>query len=394
MAVETVKLRVLLVTHRFPPAIGGVEVHAFEVARYLVSRGHEVTVLTSDVFSFPLRRLPKSHQEHVIDGIGVRRFFALPLGVQALTFSPSMIGALLDSDFDVVHAFGYTYPPGYVTAFARALRPFPFILSAIATPPNYSDSFTKKAYQPVGRLVLKQVNHLVVQTNREVDYFASMHFPPSRITKIYGTDISRFRAENTASMASEFRDRYQAFGKIVLFVGRVERDKGVIELVRSAPKVLESFPETKFLVVGPDYGARDEVQGLSTKLGISDKVVLTGGLFGSQLVSAFVAADVFVQPSYHEIISRAAVEALAAGKPIVASDIGALREILDEGANALFSRPGDPESLAEAIKVLLSDGELSRTMRKNNLAKSELFSLERLGQELERIYSECLGQPK
>lgn len=147
-------------------------------------------------------------------------------------------------------------------------------------------------------------------------------------------------------------------GPVVGFVGRVEPRKGVVDLLRAAPALLQRRPDARIVIVGEDeLGAsvayREQAHALARELG--DRVLLTGAVpDASRLMPWF---DVLAVPSLVEPFGTVAAEALAAGTPVVATRSGGMAEYVVDGRNGALVEPGDPAALADALDRVLADAE-------------------------------------
>ena len=176
---------------------------------------------------------------------------------------------------------------------------------------------------------------------------------------LFGSDVIGERADRLR------REIGLKEGPVVGFVGRIVREKGALEFVRAAASVKSSFPEATFIMVGsPLKSDRDvcweEVHRLRDDLGLTGVLHLTGY---RQDVPVFLSLfDCFVLPSYREGMPRALLEAMAAGLPIVATNIRGCREEVVDGATGILVPPRNEHLLADAIMRLLHDREMASSM--------------------------------
>ncbi|GAA4545946.1 glycosyltransferase [Pseudonocardia xishanensis] len=143
----------------------------------------------------------------------------------------------------------------------------------------------------------------------------------------------------------------------VLFVGRLDQEKRVDELLRA----MAAVPGARLEVVG-DGTEREAWHRLAGELGIADRVVWHGFVSEEDLVAAYRRCAVFCMPGIAELQSLVTLEAMAAGKPVVAADAMALPHLVRPGRNGLLFPPGDVEALAASLRTLLADGGTRRRM--------------------------------
>jgi len=144
--------------------------------------------------------------------------------------------------------------------------------------------------------------------------------------------------------------------KIVLFIGRIDPLKGIDQLL-NAMTHLQKVPGLRLIVIGGDKYSTQEMEKLhrlAAGLNIQDAVTFQGSVEHEQLPYFYSAADVCVVPSYYESFGLVALEALASGTPVVATDVGDLRNIIRQGQTGYVLTDNNPENLAEKMDLILS----------------------------------------
>jgi len=179
--------------------------------------------------------------------------------------------------------------------------------------------------------------------------------------------------------------------KIILYLGRIHITKGIDFLVRAYAYLINEmhFKDAVLVIAGPDDGYLKEVRELTDRLGVSKRVLFTGPLYGRDKLEAYVDSEFYVLPSRYETFPMTILEAYACGKPVIASNIGGLRELVDDGKTGLLIDVGDVDQLARAIFSLLNNeveikemGSMGRQYVKSN------FSIEKVVEKLEKVYEE------
>jgi glycosyltransferase involved in cell wall biosynthesis len=175
-----------------------------------------------------------------------------------------------------------------------------------------------------------------------------------------GVDIGRFEMWNGVDL-THFRNRYALPGeKIIFYVGRVVYEKGVHILVEAASRVLESYPHAKFVVAGTgDMLA--ESQHRAWELGIAHKVLFTGFIPDEERDRLFKVADCAVFPSLYEPFGIVTLEAMAAGAPVVVSEVGGLKEVVEHAETGITVYPNDVGSLTWGILHTLEHPQWTQT---------------------------------
>jgi lipopolysaccharide/colanic/teichoic acid biosynthesis glycosyltransferase len=192
-----------------------------------------------------------------------------------------------------------------------------------------------------------------------------------------GVDVGRFTSR-AGPDGARGRLGLAEKDRVVGFVGRIVSEKGVLELIEAMPPVIRDIPAARLLVVGDtlasdrDGGAKQAVSRLLGRNGLGPQVVFTGLI--ENIPEVMSAIDVFVLPSHREGMPRTIIEAMASGKPVVATNIRGCREEVVPDSTGLLVPTKDPAALAEAITTILSDTELARRMGENGRRRAlELF---------------------
>lgn len=167
-------------------------------------------------------------------------------------------------------------------------------------------------------------------------------------------------------MVEEARDSADDDGRAgsVLFVGRLQRVKGILPLLQSVPSVMRHAPDTRYIIAGARHvSVDDDALGAAMAGGdASSHVRIVGHVPWRQLPALYREASIYVMPSYYETFGLSVVEAMAFGLPVIASRAGALPELVEDGVTGLLVPPGDAEALADATVKLLADSRLRRRL--------------------------------
>lgn len=182
----------------------------------------------------------------------------------------------------------------------------------------------------------------------------------------------------------------------IVSIGRIVRQKGFVYLIRSAKKVLSTFPAAKFLIVGPSQEA-DTLDEIKHEIGdeYKDRIILLGPR--RDVFEILLACDIFVLPSLWEGFSVTALEAMAVGLPAVASDIDVIRELIKDGQNGILVPPKDDAALSDAILKLIRNADLREKLKSESLKTAEKFTAVNNAGQLENIfinlYNGKMGKP-
>jgi len=177
-------------------------------------------------------------------------------------------------------------------------------------------------------------------------------------------------------------------GKIVLFISRLIKEKGVYDLIEAIPSVLKENDGAYFLFAG-EGPERSRMEATCGQKGIENHVRFLGHIQQNDAKRAFASADIFVLPACHpEGMPMAVLEALAAGLPVISTPLGAIPDIVKDGVNGFLVEPNAPDQIAEKIGLLLRREDLKKRIREENirLARRE-YDREIALNKLEKLYS-------
>jgi len=401
MAKARRKLKVLQLCTRYPPGTGGVETHVHAISTELRARGHEVQVLTSDLLSeTPLKRIDPGHEQYAsVDGVPVKRFRARALSGDAqYSFMPAMVRAVLASKADIVHAHSYGFFQTHLAMAARRMGRTRFVFTPHFHPEWASGKtdtrrFLRRAYDKIiGGSTLTSADAVVCVSRGEAEAIKGMGFDEGTIRIIPNgipSSLLDLKPDPTP-----FQKEHGPGHPMVLFVGRLAENKGLVQLVDAAATVLKKFPAATFVIVGEDGGMRMAIEQRAEDLGIYERFKITGRIDNEEVYrSAYADCDVFVLPSIFEAFGIVVLEAMAFGKPCVATRVGGVPDLIIDKKTGLLVEPNDPGGLAKALISLLKDPEKAKAMgvsARKTVGKD--YTWPRIVDRLEDIYYEVIGQ--
>ena len=308
---------------------------------------------------------------------------------------------------------GERHVPAWV-AFFRAHRPdivhfnlhhpfacrYAILAAALAGVPvriatNHLPTIPPNAYTWKGRLVLRLAYRCVQamlvdsETNRR-RALANYPIAPERLKVVpHGIRVEDFPTEGTrAAVAEEFG--LQARAPIVGTVGRLSPQKATEDFIEAAALLRRRFPDAQFLIVG-EGERRAELERLVVARGLSASVRFTG--YRQDVPRLLAAMDVFVLSSLYEGMPFSILEAMAAARPVVATRVDGVPEVVAEGETGVLVPPREPEQLADAIGFLLVHPDRAREMGRRGRERVRAhFSWERMVETIERLYRELLAR--
>ena len=234
--------------------------------------------------------------------------------------------------------------------------------------------------------------HAITQTVKDAAV-RDLRLDPDRITVIErGRDPERLgRPSPQRRIEARRRLGLADDTPIVVTVGRQEFQKGQWHLLEAMPRILGSHPTARLLVAGRRGNASARLEETMRRARLNGQVTFLG--HRDDVPEILASADLFVFPSLYEGLGGALIEAMALGLPIVASDLPAIREVVDDGENALLVPPGSPSELALAITAALADPARRAAMgRHGRRIFEERFTLERSATRMLELFERVAAE--
>ena len=380
-------MRIAIVNTFFPPYRGGAETYSLNIAESLAKFGHEVEVFCSKS-PYDERDVIELHPK-----VHLHRLRA-PLKIYGTPIPPSLPSRLMNLEVDFLHV---NFPNPYnalVGAYASKVRGVASVLTWHNDLPKVSKwaGILISIHDHLAPLYLRFYHRIVATTKAYCLTSRVISRFKDKVRIIHnGVDCSRFHPDNDGGI---IRARYGIEeGRVILFVGaltRWHRYKGLEVLLKALRKVVKESPDVRLLVVGAGE-LKPYYEDLSRLYHLSDYILFAGDVPDSELPLYYAAAELLVLPSVDrsEGFGLVLLEANASGRPVVASRVGGIVEVVRDGHNGLLVEPLDAEGMAEAILLLLEDDELRREMGKKGRIWAERHDWSLVARELERVYMEA-----
>ncbi|MGH3737462.1 MAG: glycosyltransferase [Micromonosporaceae bacterium] len=371
--------RVVIGADTFPPDVNGAARFAHRLATGLAGRGHDVHVVAASPTG-------PAAVEHT-DGITVHRLASYRTGVHP-TFrvcppwlaAAATRGLLRELSPDLVHVQAhFSVGRGLAKAASQAGVPLvatnhfmPENLFGYAKVPGWLRTGAARwAWRDLVR-VYRKADAVTAPTPRAVQLLHDNGLPPVATPISCGIDLDRYAAARTGYRRPELAGRAEPAGPgrrgpepsgrgehaTVLFVGRLDEEKRVDELLRAMALLP---PWVRAEIVG-DGAYRQTWQRLAADLRLTDRVTFHGYVDDAALLEAYARCDVFCMPGIAELQSLVTLEAMAAGKPVVAADAMALPHLVRPGENGYLFPPGDVAALADRLIEVLADPGVTARM--------------------------------
>jgi glycosyltransferase-like protein len=385
------RLRIAMLTYSLRPR-GGV-VHALEVAAALARRGHDVELMALGRRGETFFRRPEV-PSRIIRFQPPDTPFDARIRAMLEAFSDGLAAPLRDGGFDRIHAQDCLSANA-----ALALRDLGVIDHVIRTV-HHIDEFTSPSLIECQDRSIVDPDAVLCVSEPWVRRVADEFGVHARLVR-NGVDSRRHRPARDSGERRGDRAAAGLDGRLaVLSIGGIEPRKGSLTLLEAFAQLRELVPalDPLLLVAGGatlfDYRHEiDRFQARVAELELGRHVRLLGSLTDEELARLYRAADVFAFPSAKEGFGLAALEALASGLPVVASDLDVLRTFLKDGRSALLVPVGDQDALASALARLARDPDRRERLRTGGRAVAAAFSWDAAAAAHERVYAEVLGSP-
>ncbi len=369
-------MRVLHLSWEYPPLVyGGLGRHVHALAEAQAARGDDVTVIT--------QMTPGEAPDAVVAGVRVIRVPHDPPIVpfdeeHLLAWVMGLETAMIRAGFDLAEAPDVVHAHDWIVAHAAVTLRTAFAKAALVSTIHATEAGRHQGWLPgpLSEAIHSTEHWLVHESDRvivcshhmyaEVErLFADGALHPDHVHVIAnGIDLSRWRASRGEVAVA--RDRYGADGPLIVFVGRLEWEKGVHTLIDALPRLRRRLPGLRVVIAGRG-GAAEDLQRRARERRVGSIIEFTGWLPERELHALIAAADALVIPSIYEPFGLVALEGAALGAPLVVARAGGLAEFVDDGVNGHTFEPGDVVDLArattEAVRETNRSAEMARAAR-------------------------------
>ncbi len=358
---------------------GGVANHISGLERHLTRMGHQVKVIA------PASKAISGFNGHFIP-IGKPRPVPTSGSIARITVSPllsSQIKELLtEQKFDIIHLHEPLMPMLCTTMLHLSHT------TTIGTFHAYDGSPAYKIATPLGKLLLKKWFKKLdgrIAVSPPAREFVGKYFPGEFAIIPNGIELEHFHPR--VSPIKKYCD-----GKLnILFVGRLEKRKGLGYLLKAYQQVKKEVPDSRLIVVGPGTRLRNKYEKYVRQNDLKN-VEFVGHVSYDELPRYYQTADVFCSPATgRESFGIVLLEAMALGKPIVASRIDGYSSVVTSGVEGLLVPPRDDIMLAQALTSLLTDKPLRQRMGDSGRLKAKEYDWEQIARRVCEYYKECLG---
>ncbi len=370
-----------MLTDQFPPDLGGVSSYVYNLSRSLVKRGHAVAVISRGSW--------RGSKYERVDGISVHRVRFIPSYPSPFWLQGVWVNKLfksLESDFDLLHVHGALVPVIHTS--------LPIVFTSHGTIKKDIENMPVRSFH---FRVVKMLGRRLFQAERSLLHNADVITAGSQSCAKELTEYHKFDGRITVVGngvdSTIFTPAQGKSGEpYVLYTGRLETRKGLVDLIESARYVCQKHENVKFVLVGKGT-IEGMLRTMTSKLDLEQNILFAGHISDrSRLIRYIQYAMVYVLPSYYEGLPTSLLEAMACGLPSIATNVEGNSEVISDGETGLLVPPRNPKSLAEAILKLLDDIELRHKIGAN--ARKHItnnYDWKLVVDRIEAIYSAVTG---
>jgi glycosyltransferase involved in cell wall biosynthesis len=381
-------MRICVVTQQFKDVYSGVGLYTKHLIKYLISQGHSLTVIVPETQEnkdrLPIRLITVTEPRFLRSQA---RWIRL-----SLRFSKAIRKLEAEEEFDIVHFTDardsyFCKVSSHVVAnindtYSADLRRIGFYRS------NYIDWFPRWVYYRFVNFIERRKLPLldgIIANSHFTHRIIETSYPDikDRLFMCYkSVDIERYKH----IAAKRLTEEISSDNKRILFMGGNMQRKGILTLIKAAPLVKIAIPDVDFVIAGQDKFIQ-RYKRLCEDLGVLNNFSFLGWVSQDDLLYLYESASVFVMPSITEALGVVFLEAMAAALPVVGTDVGGIPEIISHGQNGMLVPKNEPEKLAQAILLILNYPKLSHVLAINGLHTVEKFSIMRMMECTNKIYS-------
>lgn len=366
---------------------GGIQTHTYELSKQLSLKGHKVSILMSAPFF-------KSKIEKDEAGIELVKISYLPgryipylrLFLDELFFNVAAYFWILRnaSNYDIIHLQGRS---GFLYSLLPLKTPFISTYHGLVSKEQQSINSKKLSLQyKIYYFFSKKIESISLRKSKKLIVVSESL--KNDIAKITSNSNSFTIVPNGVNIPQDQLEHKDKKMNIVTYIGRVEKTKGVHDLIHSIEQMNENV---KCIIIGEGEYSNELKTYLKSNPILNHKVWMLGSLTSENVNKWISLSNVVVLPSYYETQGIVLLEANAYGKPVIASNIEGIKEVVENGVNGLLYEKGNVNELTNKIKTILNNKFLSNTLGQNGLEiVRSSYSWDNIVNQTEQIYKSIL----
>lgn len=361
-------MKIAILVGKFPPLwIAGTEVATFNLASHLVKRGHEVHIITMQDRGVPTFYIERGFIVHRVEWPNLR--FMGPL-----IFWSKVFFKIRRIKPDIMHC--QSLSNGIPMLFVKKIQRIPCIVWGQGSDVYLPGRLTRLA----SKYIIQNADAVLALTE---DMKKKMQNISKRDVSVIpnGIDYERFydvvRSEKVRKV------------KTILFVGRLHQVKGVRYLIEAMAIVHSKYPDIKLIIIG-DGVERQNLGALSEKLALGDCIRFIGRVEQESIPLIMKQADIFVLPSISEGFGIVILEAMASGLPIIATRVGGIPDVVEDGVNGYLVDARNTDEIAKNIIKLIQNDVVRIEMAIQNMEKAKMYSWDEVSGTVESVYRDII----
>jgi len=381
-------MKVIQVAFNFPPEIGGVGQHVWNLSNYLTKKGTEVAVITLPTTKNLHRREFTNFSIYRVSALPLPPFEPIPLNMFGL------LRALVNAqNFNLVHLHGHFSFLSFFGSFLTRFLKIPYVIT------DHGEGLPLSLISRIhgiirSSLMAKHVLGLsrkIISVNLYEVRALTRRYGLSRDKIIVipnGVDTCQFNMLPTSNQVlfSEWQDK-----KVVLSGGVLAQWKGFEFLIHAMKLVVREDEDTRLLITG-DGPDRSRLQDIVASLGLREYVKFLGYCEANLIPSYHKLSYMYVLPSIYDVCPTSVLEAMASGKPVIVTSFGGQKELVADGKNGMIVPPTDAKSLSKAMLTLLSSEDLALRMGKEGRKMvEEKFAWSKVSEKILQVYKDILS---
>jgi len=357
-------MKILHLTPNYLPAIGGVEISTHEINKRLVKDGFEIEVVT--------QKEPNTPRYEIKDDVSIHRvsvFELLELRYRLGRMTPYMIPRIFQANFDILHAHSFGFFPTWVSLLST--KP------VVITPHSDPSSKIYPLCDLLRAIPIRRADTIVALSEMERKHLIEQEVEPEKIVIIHnGVTLPPVKGKDIG------------IHPIILCMARADiLHKGQDVTLQAMKKVHRSLPDVKLIMAG-DGKDLPFLKAMARNLGLENCVKFTGFLHDADKWDYLSSCDVLSIAPRMEPFGVVYLEAMAYGRPIVTTNVGGIREVVDDCA--VLVPPNNPGLLAAALIQVLTDKKLAQTLGQKGLGRVQSYNWDNLVQKYKALYESLI----
>jgi len=360
----------MILCNSFPPSIGGVGRYAYYIVKHLKYKYNFIIISMADKNYIHVKTYFTTNSDKLISQ---RVVYLVPKTFTALpyfsTLSILVKSLLLKTHTDIIHTHSLGQIHSDMSLLLKRKTPLVYTIHAWRNAENLIIQKLYNKYESIAPFFLKKADIITVLGNKSKEYVCSLLeetdlYKEKVVIAPNGVDFYTIRKLMELAKAKELRREE----KMILYVGRLVKTKGVVDLLASF-KVLSKIDTEAMLVIKGDGPLKLFIKNFINRYGLKERVKFIEGVLPWEKVifDYYSKASVFVLPSYAEGLPTVILEAMSAEVPVITTPVGDIPDIIHHGETGIFVNPGDIKALTNSILTLLQDKGLRRKIISNAL---------------------------